>query len=133
MKPEDFGFGGESGASETTPPMEEKTNLETGEVGIDGTTNLDAGETGGEGKAAEKNGGEKGSSSTGGQEESSLTAGDSVEIDGVNYTVNEDGALVDEKVKSLKLKKNLQSCSKKMVLKKLKTTIQLTLMTFRNL
>lgn len=112
MIPEDFGFGGESGASETTPPIEEKTNLETGEVEIDGTTNLDAGETGGKGKAAEKNGGEKGSSSTGGQEESSLTAGDSVEIDGVNYTVNKDGALVDEKGEVFKTKEEVEELIK---------------------
>ncbi len=38
---EDFGFGGGSEVGETTPLQEEKTNLETGEVGVDGKTNID--------------------------------------------------------------------------------------------
>lgn len=107
MKPEDFGFGGESSASESTPPVEEKTNLETGEVEVDGKTNLDAGGEGGETKATEKSSEDKGSSSTGGQEESNLATGDTVEIDGVSYTVNEDGALVDEKGEVFKTKEEL--------------------------
>lgn len=107
MIPEDFGFGGESGASETTPPIEEKTNLETGEVEVDGKTNLDKGGEGEESKATGKDGGEKGSSSTGGQEQSNVAAGDTVEIDGVSYTVNEDGALVDEKGEVFKTKEEL--------------------------
>lgn len=112
MNPEDFGFGGETNVVETTPPIEEKTNLETGEVEIDGKTNLDAEEKGGENKTTEKSGGEKGSSSTGGKEESEISAGDTVEIDAVNYTVNEDGALVDEKGEVFKTKEELEALLK---------------------
>lgn len=112
MNPEDFGFGGETNVVETTPPIEEKTNLETGEVEIDGKTNLDAEEKGGENKTTEKSGVEKGSPSTGGQEESEISAGDTVEIDGINYTVNEDGALVDEKGEVFKTKEELEALLK---------------------
>lgn len=104
---EDFGFGGGGNVVETTPPIEEKTNLETGKVEVDGTTNLD--ENGGNGGSTEtkvdENG--NGSPSTGGQEESTLEAGDSIELDGVTYTVNEAGDLVDEKGEVFKTKAEL--------------------------
>lgn len=104
MIPEDFGFGGGNNVVETTPPIEEKTNLETGEVGIEGKTNLDNNQ-GGSGNNDNNKGSEKSStSSTGEQEESNLNVGDSVEIDGVTYTVNNDGALVDEKGEVFKTK-----------------------------
>lgn len=104
MIPEDFGFGGGNDVVETTPPIEEKTNLETGEVGIEGKTNLDDNQ-GGSGNNDDNKGSEKtGTSSTGGQEESNLNVGDSVEIDGITYTVNNDGALVDEKGEVFKTK-----------------------------
>ena len=107
MNPEDFGFGGTSDVVETTPPIEEKTDLETGEVGVEGKTNLDAEEKGSETKGANETGDNNGTSSTGGQEESNLNVGDSVEVDGVNYTVNEDGALVDEKGEVFKTKEEV--------------------------
>lgn len=107
MKPEDFGFGGESGASETTPPMEEKTNLETGNVEIEGKTNLDDNKNGNEVKETNASGDKSETSSTGGQEQSDLAVGDSVEVDGVNYTVNEDGALVNEKGEVFKTKEEV--------------------------
>lgn len=104
---EDFGFGGGGNVVETTPPIEEKTNLETGKVEVDDATNLD--ENGGNGGSTEtkvdENG--NGSSSTGGQEESTLEAGDSIELDGVTYTVNEAGDLVDEKGEVFKTKAEL--------------------------
>ena len=64
---EDFGFGGGTEVGGTTTPQEEKTNLETGEVGIEGKTNID-GNNGGETKSAETNGNAKEETSpTGGQ------------------------------------------------------------------
>lgn len=104
---EDFGFGGGGNVVETIPPNEEKTNLETGKVEVDGATNLD--ENGSNGGSTEtkvdENG--NGSSSTGGQEESTLEAGDSIELNGVTYTVNEAGDLVDEKGEVFKTKAEL--------------------------
>ena len=106
---EDFGFGGGTEVGETTTPQEEKTNLETGEVGIEGKTNID-GNNGGETKPAETNGNAKGETSpTGGQEESTLSAGDSIELDGVTYTVNENGDLVDEKGEVFKAKSEVEA------------------------
>lgn len=101
---EDFGFGGGTEVGETTPPQEEKTNLETGEVGIDGKTNID-GNGGSETNTAETKGGDNTeTSSTGGQEESTLNEGDSIELDGVIYTVNQNGDLVNEKGEVFKTK-----------------------------
>ena len=106
---EDFGFGGGTEVGGTTTPQEEKTNLETGEVGIEGKTNID-GNNGGETKPAETNGNAKGETSpTGGQEESTLSAGDSIELDGVTYTVNENGDLVDEKGEVFKAKSEVEA------------------------
>ena len=106
---EDFGFGGGTEVGGTTTTQEEKTNLETGEVGIEGKTNID-GNNGGETKPAETNGNAKGETSpTGGQEESTLSAGDSIELDGVTYTVNENGDLVDEKGEVFKVKSEVEA------------------------
>lgn len=106
---EDFGFGGGTEVGGTTTPQEEKTNLETGEVGIEGKTNIDN-NNGGETKPAETNGNAKGETSpTGGQEESTLSAGDSIELDGVTYTVNENGDLVDEKGEVFKAKSEVEA------------------------
>lgn len=106
---EDFGFGGGTEVGGTTTTQEEKTNLETGEVGIEGKTNID-GNNGGETKPAETNGNAKGETSpTGGQEESTLSAGDSIELDGVTYTVNENGDLVDEKGEVFKAKSEVEA------------------------
>ena len=104
---EDFGFGGGENVVETTPPIEEKTDLETGEVGLDGKTNLDNNKTGeGETKQTEIKE-TTSSSSTGGQEEADLSTGDSIELDGVTYTVNEAGDLVNEKGEVFKTKAEL--------------------------
>ena len=106
---EDFGFGGGTEVGGTTTTQEEKTNLETGEVGIEGKTNID-GNNGGETKPAETNGNAKGETPpTGGQEESTLSAGDSIELDGVTYTVNENGDLVDEKGEVFKAKSEVDA------------------------
>lgn len=106
---EDFGFGGGTEVGGTTTPQEEKTNLETGEIGIEGKTNIDN-NNGGETKPAETNGNAKGETSpTGGQEESTLSAGDSIELDGVTYTVNENGDLVDEKGEVFKAKSEVEA------------------------
>lgn len=112
MNPEDFGFGGNNDVVETTPPIEEKTDLDTGNVGIEGKTNLDANNEEGRTDATNNNDGNKGSSPTGGQEESKVSTGDTVEIDGVNYTVNEDGALVNEKGEVFKTKEELEELLK---------------------
>lgn len=104
---EDFGFGGGGNVVETTSLVEETTNLETGEVGIEGKANLDANKTGQEVIETNKAGEKTNTPSTGGQEESNLNVGDSVEVDGVNYTVNEDGALVDEKGEVFKTKEEV--------------------------
>lgn len=106
---EDFGFGGGTEVVETTTNTEEKTNLETGNVEIDGKTNIDN-NGGGETKTIEtKAGGNTDSSSTGGQEESTLSTGDSIELDGVTYTVNENGDLVDEKGEIFKAKSEVEA------------------------
>ena len=112
---EDFGFGGGTEVGGTTTTQEEKTNLETGEVGIEGKTNID-GNNGGETKSAETNGNAKGETPpTGGQEESTLSAGDSIELDGVTYTVNENGDLVDEKGEVFKAKSEVEAFLKEYI------------------
>lgn len=101
---EDFGFGGSEQVVETTVNTEEKTNLETGNVEVEGKTNIDN-NGGGENKTTEtKAGNNTESSSTGGQEESTLNEGDSIELDGVTYTVNQNGDLVNEKGEVFKTK-----------------------------
>ena len=101
---EDFGFGGGTEVGGTTTTQEEKTNLETGEVGIEGKTNIDN-NGGDETKTTETKAGDNtDSSSTGGQEESELKEGDSIELDGVTYTVNQNGDLVNEKGEVFKTK-----------------------------
>ena len=106
---EDFGFGGGTEVGGTTTTQEEKTNLETGEVGIEGKTNID-GNNGSETNQTDTNGNAKGETpSTGGQEESTLSAGDSIELDGVTYTVNENGDLVDEKGEVFKAKSEVEA------------------------
>ena len=112
MNPEDFGFGGNNDVVETTPPIEEKTDLDTGNVGIEGKTNLDANNEEGRTDATNNNDGNKGSSPTGGQEEAKVSTGDTVEIDGANYTVNENGALVNEKGEVFKTKEELEELLK---------------------
>lgn len=104
---EDFGFGGTGQTVETVVDTEEKTDLETGEVGQEGKTNLDNNTTGEEKQVNTNTDDNKGSSSTGGQEESVLNEGDSIELDGVTYTVNEAGDLVDEKGEVFKTKAEL--------------------------
>lgn len=106
---EDFGFGGGTEVGETTITQEEKTNLDTGNVGIEGKTNIDD-NNGGETKNTETGNGDKTETSpTGGQEESTLSAGDSIELDGVTYTVNENGDLVDEKGEVFKAKSEVEA------------------------
>ena len=104
---EDFGFGGTGQTVETVVDTEEKTDLETGEVGQEGKTNLDNNNTGEEKQVNTNTDDNKGSASTGGQEESVLNEGDSIELDGVTYTVNEAGDLVDEKGEVFKTKAEL--------------------------
>ena len=104
---EDFGFGGIKQTVNNTVDTEEKTDLETGEVGHDGKTNLDNNKTGDEVIDATKTEETTSSTSTGGQEEADLSTGDSIELDGVTYTVNEAGDLVDEKGEVFKTKAEL--------------------------
>lgn len=106
---EDFGFGGGAEVGGTTTTHEEKTDLDTGNVGIEGKTNIDD-NNGGETKNTETgDGGKTETSPTGGQEESTLSAGDSIELDGVTYTVNENGDLVDEKGEVFKAKSEVEA------------------------
>lgn len=101
---EDFGFGGSEQVVETTVNTEEKTNLETGNVEVEDKTNID-GNGSNENKTTEtKAGNSTESPSTGGQEESTLNEGDSIELDGVTYTVNQNGDLVNEKGEVFKTK-----------------------------
>lgn len=106
---EDFGFGGGAEVGGTTTTQEEKTDLDTGNVGVEGKTNIDD-NNGGETTTGEKgNDAKQETPSTGGQEESTLSAGDSIELDGVTYTVNENGDLVDEKGEVFKAKSELEA------------------------
>lgn len=106
---EDFGFGGGAEVGGTTTTQEEKTDLDTGNVGIEGKTNIDNNNEG-ETKNTETGDSGKGeTSSTGGQEESTLSTGDSIELDGVTYTVNENGDLVDEKGEVFKTKSEVEA------------------------
>lgn len=104
---EDFGFGGDGNVVETTTTVEEKTDLETGKVGVEDKTNLDDNEDGQKTTTTAGDGSSTDSSSTGGQEESTLSEGDNVEVDGVTYTVNADGALVNEKGEIFKTKEEV--------------------------
>ena len=104
---EDFGFGGTQETVETTVNTEDKTDLDTGVVGQEGKTNLDDNKAGEETIIEEKGGSTKQTPPTGGQEESTLSEGDSIELDGVTYTVNEAGDLVNEKGEVFKTKAEL--------------------------
>lgn len=104
---EDFGFGGDGNVVETTAAVEEKTDLETGKVGVEDKTNLDEDLDGQKTTTTAGDGSSTDSSSTGGQEESTLSEGDNVEVDGVTYTVNADGALVNEKGEIFKTKEEV--------------------------
>lgn len=106
---EDFGFGGSEQVVETTNPLEEKTNLDTGNVEVDGKANIDKDDTGKETKTETKTSNDTETSSTGGQEESTLNVGDSIELDGVTYTVNENGDLVNEKGEIFKTKSEIEA------------------------
>lgn len=101
---EDFGFGGSEQVVETTVNTEEKTNLETGNVEVEGKTNIDNNGSNETKTTETKAGNNTESSSTGGQEESTLNEGDSIELDGVTYTVNQNGDLVNEKGEVFKTK-----------------------------
>ena len=106
---EDFGFGGSAEVGGTTTTHEEKTDLDTGNVGVEGKTDIDD-NNGGETTTGEKgDGGKQETPSTGGQEESTLSAGDSIELDGATYTVNENGDLVDEKGEVFKTKSEVEA------------------------
>lgn len=106
---EDFGFGGGTEVGGTTTTHEEKTDLDTGNVGIEGKTNIDNNNEG-ETKNTETGDSSKTETSpTGGQEESTLSVGDSIELDGVTYTVNENGDLVDEKGEVFKAKSEVEA------------------------
>lgn len=106
---EDFGFGGGAEVGGTTTTQEEKTDLDTGNVGVEGKTNIDD-NNGGETTTGEKgNDAKQETSSTGGQEESTLSVGDSIELDGATYTVNDNGDLVDEKGEVFKVKSELEA------------------------
>ena len=104
---EDFGFGGEQKTVETTVNTEEKTDLDTGVVGQEGKTNLDDNKGNEETIVETKTGDTKDSASTENQEQSVLSQGDSIELDGITYTVNEVGDLVDEKGEVFKTKAEL--------------------------
>lgn len=101
---EDFGFGGSEQVVETTVNTEEKTNLETGNVEVEGKTNIDNNGSNETKTTETKAGNSTESPSTGGQEESTLNEGDSIELDGVTYTVNQNGDLVNEKGEVFKTK-----------------------------
>lgn len=101
---DDFGFGGNVTTPSTTTTAEETTNLETGEVGIEGKTNLD---NNGNTEVIEENDTDANkteTSPTGEVEESPLSEGDSIELDGVTYTVDATGNLVNEKGEVFKTK-----------------------------
>ena len=106
---EDFGFGGSEQVVETTNPLEEKTNLDTGDVEVEGKANIDKDDTGKETKIETKTSNDTETLSTGGQEESTLNVGDSIELDGVTYTVNENGDLVNEKGEIFKTKSEIEA------------------------
>ena len=106
---EDFGFGGSEQVVETTNPLEEKTNLDTGDVEVEGKANIDKDDTGKGAETETKAGDDTETLSTGGQEESSLNVGDSIELDGVTYTVNENGDLVNEKGEIFKTKSEIEA------------------------
>ena len=106
---EDFGFGGSEQVVETTNPLEEKTNLDTGDVEVEGKANIDKDDTGKETKTETKTSNDTETSPTGGQEESTLNVGDSIELDGVTYTVNENGDLVNEKGEIFKTKSEIEA------------------------
>lgn len=106
---EDFGFGGGTEVGGTTTNTEEKTNLETGNVEVEGKTNIDGNNVGQEDTTETKTGGNTETSSTGSQEESTLNEGDSIELDGVTYTVNQNGDLVNEKGEVFKAKSEIEA------------------------
>ena len=106
---EDFGFGGGAEVGGTTTTQEEKTDLDTGNVGVEGKTNIDDNNEGETTTGEKGNDAKQETSSTGGQEESTLSVGDSIELDGATYTVNENGDLVDEKGEVFKAKSELEA------------------------
>lgn len=104
---DDFGFGGNVTTTSTTTTAEETTNLETGEVGIEGKTNLDNNGTTEVIEEKDTDANKTETSSTGEVEESPLSEGDSIELDGVTYTVDATGNLVNEKGEVFKTKEEV--------------------------
>lgn len=101
---DDFGFGGNVTTPSTTTTAEETTNLETGEVGIEGKTNLDNNGTTEVIEEKDTDANKTETSPTGEVEKSPLSEGDSIELDGVTYTVDATGNLVNEKGEVFKTK-----------------------------
>lgn len=104
---DDFGFGGNVTTTSTTTTAEETTNLETGEVGIEGKTNLDNNGNTEVIEEKDTDANKTETSSTGEVEESPLSEGDSIELDGVTYTVDVTGNLVNEKGEVFKTKEEV--------------------------
>lgn len=107
MNEENFGFEGGTDTTINNPNLEDKTDLDTGKVNNGVGENINGGETDDDKKpATEKtNPGEE--TGTAEEEEINYEAGTVIEIEGTNYTINEQGDLVDDKGSVFKTKAEL--------------------------
>lgn len=107
MGKEDFGFGGGTDDVTNNPNLEDKTDLDTGKVGNGVGENIDStnGTNNNEPPTNPDTTGETNGNAA--EETNEYEAGTVIEIDGSNYTIDEQGNLVDDKGTIFKAKEEV--------------------------
>lgn len=107
MGKEDFGFGGGTDDVINNPNLEDKTDLDTGKVGNGVGENID-GTDGTNNNEPPTNPNTTGETNDNGTEETNeYEVGTVIEIDGSNYTIDEQGNLIDDKGTIFKAKEEV--------------------------
>lgn len=107
MGKEDFGFGGGTDDIVNNPNLEDKTDLDTGKVGNGVGENID-GTNGTDNNEPPTNPNTTGETNDNGAEETNeYEVGTVIEIDGSNYTIDEQGNLIDDKGTIFKAKEEV--------------------------
>lgn len=106
MNEENFGYENQTDNNVTNPNLEEKTDLDTGKVNNGVGENIDDDDNKGNVTTTTKTD-ETGDNNNTAEEENTYEAGTVIEIDGANYTINEQGDLIDDKGTVFKTKAEL--------------------------
>lgn len=107
MSKEDFGFRGGTDDINNNPNLEDKTDLDTGKVGNGVGENIDGGDDPNNNEPPTNPDTTGGTDGNGTEETNEYEAGTVIEIDGSNYTIDEQGNLVDEKGAIFKAKEEV--------------------------